>query len=324
MMGELAVEKPVKKNFPLLRSQKKFPSTKSCALLEDFSLQEGIEKKATQKTRRNSRVDELERIFLRYDWQNKNYLGFEVLERRLKKVHPFTAKQIEEFASTRLPKHQDKRGFFLHAGDFISIIINNSNGRRFTLHLEGVSERIRGLGSKNEKSITIYGDVGYSVGFRMKKGGKIVVHGDADESAGNEMRGGELTIMGNSGKEACVRMKGGKVTILGNAGDGCCRWMGGGELEVRGNVGDNLGDTCKKGKIVVHGNAGKEVGDFMCGGEIHIEGDIESVGTLQSKVAEPKVKIFNKGKQVEMVLRVAEILMDGSYNYLFRKKEEKI
>jgi formylmethanofuran dehydrogenase subunit C len=102
------------------------------------------------------------------------------------------------------------------------------------------------------------------------RGGKIIVEGDVDAFAAQEMRGGEVIINGDAGNYlgSAYRgnwrgMRGGKITVEGNAGSEIGTF-----IRVKGNSGAFAGVHMAKGLIIIEGKADRHVGGEMTGGTI--------------------------------------------------------
>ena len=168
------------------------------------------------------------------------------------------------------------------AGVFLSALVNNVMGKRFTVHTHNLDFEIDHLGYGNTRRLTVNGNCGDLLGEEMKRG-MILVQGNVGNEAGNEMSGGRILVRGDAGYEVGKGMKGGIIIIEGNVGD----LVGGNRFEYSGDNPPMTG-----GKIIVKGNAGDGVGEKMQGGEIHIEGDIGSIGNVVHGL------IYHKGKLV--------------------------
>lgn len=87
--------------------------------------------------------------------------------------------------------------------------------------------------------VTVRGGVGDHAGAPLpgnKKGmsgGMLVVHGDAGERLGDQLRRGQILIGGNAGAYAVSRMIAGTVLVLGSVGPHCGHGMRRGTLIVR-------------------------------------------------------------------------------------------
>jgi hypothetical protein len=171
----------------------------------------------------------------------------------------YSAKDIEDFCIV-LASFQDEEGFLHKAGIFLSALINNSAEPEFTIHTAHLAVPIHYLGFYNKKKITIEGDAGNSLGYRMEDG-YLTINGGAGHAVGQEMEGGSLTITGDAGYSVGLEMRNG--TII-----------------VDGNTGTMVGNMMRNGKISVGKDAGDNVGSNMLGGEIHIGGEIGSISRL--------------------------------------------
>lgn len=97
---------------------------------------------------------------------------------------------------------------------------------------------------------------------------------------GTFMQFGEITILGDTGTKLGFKMSGGNITCTGNVGDFAASGMIHGLIQIQGNVGDFLGGAAigerkgmRGGTVIVKGNAGDRVGDQMRRGLILIEGN---------------------------------------------------
>jgi formylmethanofuran dehydrogenase subunit C len=137
--------------------------------------------------------------------------------------------------------------------------------------------------------------------FRSK-GGKIVVHGNADHYAASMMEGGELWIDGNAGDYlgAAYRgewrgIKGGKIFVDGNAGFEIGAWMRGtkasqdkGEplIHVKGNVQLHAGHHNHGGFMIIEGDAEGNAGSEMGRGDIIVLGKTDPLASFSKDAAE--------------------------------------
>lgn len=194
----------------------------------------------------------------------------------VKKVN-CTSRDITNF-SMALTNLQHDQGFDPEKiGHFLSALINNCKDKEFTIFTESLGGP-GFLSYENTKFVTIIGNVGRDVGFKMKSG-KIVVQGNAGYHAGNRMERGSITVKGDAENDIGYRMRGGSITIEGNAEDNVGYEMHGGEITVNGNAGYAVGWDMGGGKIIVGGNVGGYTGQHMRGGSLIVEGDAgERVG----------------------------------------------
>ncbi|VVC00703.1 Molybdenum-containing formylmethanofuran dehydrogenase 1 subunit C [uncultured archaeon] len=160
-----------------------------------------------------------------------------------------------------------------NAGLFLSALINKGTDSDYYLPIRALEGCIHSLGRENCKNIRIDGDVGDSLGWKMK-GGSIIVNGNAGDYAGGNMRDGRILVKGNVGDNFGSSASGGLLEALGNAG----HYAGGSihretKIIIRGNAGLRLGGMMCSGEIIVGGNAEDEGGWAMRGGRITILGD---------------------------------------------------
>jgi hypothetical protein len=155
------------------------------------------------------------------------------------KVLDYSPSDVERF-SIILPQvvqELEVRGIstLRHAGPFLSALVNEGNGRAFTLQTEHSDLTIRGLGYANRKDVTIKGDVGIWLGHGMTSG-TIHVLGNANGLIGYRMRGGRIFVDGN-------------VTLVGEALEGGEIHIGGEIIELREDVANAR--IFHKGKLIV-------------------------------------------------------------------------
>lgn len=163
-------------------------------------------------------------------------------------------KSIAEIAAIELPAGKTKPRvdalFDISGDDASGIVIQNSSAK-----LDYI-----GNGMKTG-SITIYGDVGSYLAFKLRSG-EIVLHGNAGDFAACHMAGGMLQIKGNVGD------------FLGGALPGERKGMKGGIVLVSGNVGERAGDQMRRGLVLIEGNAGNYCASRMIAGTIGVLGSV--------------------------------------------------
>jgi formylmethanofuran dehydrogenase subunit C len=74
------------------------------------------------------------------------------------------------------------------------------------------------------------------VGFRLPKGKRLVIEGDAGDFTGIGLEGGELVVDGNTKNWTGAGMRSGKILIKKNIGLHTGEWMMGGEIYVGGRI----------------------------------------------------------------------------------------
>ena len=111
--------------------------------------------------------------------------------------------------------------------------------------------------------------------------GEISIHGDAGAQLGFKMSNGSISCKGNVGDFAASGMANGLINIHGNVGDflgaaiiGERKGMRGGTVIVKGNAGDRLGDQMRRGLILVEGNVGDYCASRMIAGTIGVLGSL--------------------------------------------------
>ena len=74
------------------------------------------------------------------------------------------------------------------------------------------------------------------LGFRLSKGRRLVIEGDAGDFTGIGLEGGELFVEGNAKNWTGAGMRNGKILVKKNIGLHTGEWMMGGEIYVGGRV----------------------------------------------------------------------------------------
>jgi hypothetical protein len=168
---------------------------------------------------------------------------------------PKTAHDVEAVCIA-LSEKQDMEYFDYKAGVFLSALINTSHSRNFRLHIGHLQRPVYVLGVLNTKNITIWGDCGDLLGFRMR-GGRIIVYGEAGADVGCEMKNGKIIVNGDVAESAGEGMSGGKLVVKGNAGETLASDMKGGEIIVHGKIkgfaAQPFAQPMSKGKITIFG-----------------------------------------------------------------------
>ncbi len=131
------------------------------------------------------------------------------------KANPFTSIDIKNFFGA-LKKYELGDDFVI-SGFFLSALINTCADDHFEIMTEHFSKKIRFLGYRNEKNVTVRGDLARHIGCRIIKG-SLEVKGMVKSDVGRHMEGGILTIEGNLEEGHCgEEMKGGKIIVNGDA-----------------------------------------------------------------------------------------------------------
>jgi hypothetical protein len=151
----------------------------------------------------------------------------------------YSSSDVERFSLIlpQITEELEERGVDTkpHIGSFLSALANEGRDTEFTIHTGNFERAIQCLGYANKKDITIIGDVGNWLGYRMTTG-TIHVYGNADLLVGYKMRGGRIFVHGNA-KIVGEAMMGGEVHVEGEI------------TEIRQRVGNAR--IYHKGKLVV-------------------------------------------------------------------------
>ena len=160
--------------------------------------------------------------------------------------------------------------FSIKGDDVNNIVIKSS------VHLlDNIGKKLRDI------NITVYGDVGYSLGEQMISG-KLEVYGNTLDYTASGMKGGSIFIYGNTGNYTC-----GKSNSL-NEG------MIDGLLFIKGNVGNNSIERMRRGNIIIEGNIGDYGCHQMISGTVMIKGKIGKFFAEEIK----RGSIFTKDKNL--------------------------
>jgi formylmethanofuran dehydrogenase subunit C len=167
-----------------------------------------------------------------------------------------TARDIEGFSLFVLPNvYQNWDHFNRKAGFFLSGLINHCKEMDITINTQKIETLIRTLGYRNSRNITVMGNVGSDLGYKMI-GGSILVEGNATGIVGCQMKNGIITIKRNAGDSVGPYMEGGTIIIEGDARNEVGYGMEGGEIHVLGKIGYigrlKHGKIYHKGKLIVN------------------------------------------------------------------------
>ena len=143
-----------------------------------------------------------------------------------------TENEVAAFCS-RLANYIKREDDAFKPGLFLSALINTSSGKRFVINVQDMIPMAM-LGYKNIKKITIIGDVGDGLGYKMQKG-RIHVLGNVADYVGNTMTGGRIIIEGNAG-DTGLCMQGGEIHVNGEIGEVDDIHMTGGRIIHKGKV----------------------------------------------------------------------------------------
>ncbi|MFA5856787.1 MAG: hypothetical protein WC867_05485 [Candidatus Pacearchaeota archaeon] len=123
----------------------------------------------------------------------------------------FPRDAIEEFINEHLDIHDEEYKFSPDPGIFISALINKSKEERFNLNFREKNKDISILGYRNNKIITIEGNVGSHLGKKMESG-LITLNGDCLHYPGMRMKDGTIIINGKT-PSAGLYVEGGKIIV---------------------------------------------------------------------------------------------------------------
>jgi methylamine---glutamate N-methyltransferase subunit B len=142
-------------------------------------------------------------------------------------------------------------------------------------HPDGAHNIAVGLDADVE--VHVRGHAGYYVGGMNKRAG-IIVHGNAERGAGENMISGTVCITGNASESAGASAHGGLLVIHGDAAGRCGISLKGGDIVVGGNIGHAAMFMAQAGRLLVCGNAGPGLGDSLYEAVIYVGGNIEGLG----------------------------------------------
>ena len=137
-------------------------------------------------------------------------------------------------------------------------------------------------------SLSITGVPGNALGAYLN-GGKIVVHGNAQDAVGDTMNDGTIIVHGSIGDAAGYAMRGGKIYVKGNAGYRAGIHIKAYEdksptMIIGGTCGSFLGEYQAGGTIIVLGLTAQErpiVRNFPCtgmhGGTMFLRGSCDAI-----------------------------------------------
>ena len=143
--------------------------------------------------------------------------AYEVAERYVKEID-YAAEDIEDFCFAF--ENTQKIPYLIPgpAGLYISALCNYAKEEEIILKLSELKTEINLLG------------------FRLSKGRRLVIEGDAGDFTGIGLEGGELVVEGNAKNWTGAGMRSGKITVKKNIGLHTGEWMMGGEICVGGRV----------------------------------------------------------------------------------------
>jgi len=143
--------------------------------------------------------------------------AYEVAEKHVREID-YCAEDIEDFCFAL--ENTQKIPYFIPgpAGLYISALCNYAEEEEIVLKLSELKTEIN------------------LIGFRLPKGKRLVVEGDAGDFTGIGLEGGELVVEGNTKNWTGAGMRSGKILVKKNIGLHTGEWMMGGEIYVGGRI----------------------------------------------------------------------------------------
>jgi len=143
--------------------------------------------------------------------------AYEVAEKYVKEID-YSAEDIEDFCFAL--ENTQKIPYLIPgpAGVYLSALCNYADEEEILLKLSELKTEIN------------------LVGFRLPKGKRLVIEGDAGDFTGMGLEGGELVVEGNAKNWTGAGMRNGKISVKKNIGLHTGEWMMGGEIYVGGRV----------------------------------------------------------------------------------------
>jgi glutamate synthase domain-containing protein 3 len=128
-----------------------------------------------------------------------------------------------------------------------------------------------------EIEVEIDGHVGYYCAG-MNKLATVRVHGNASTGLAENMMSGRVVIEGNASQSAGATGHGGLLVVHGDAAARCGISMKGIDIVVRGSVGHLSGFMAQTGRMVVCGDAGEALGDSIYEARLYVRGAVAGLG----------------------------------------------
>jgi methylamine---glutamate N-methyltransferase subunit B len=125
--------------------------------------------------------------------------------------------------------------------------------------------------------VEIEGHVGYYCAG-MNKRATVRVHGNASTGLAENMMSGRVVIEGNASQSAGATGHGGLLVVHGDAAARCGISMKGIDIVVRGSVGHLSGFMAQTGRLVVCGDAGEALGDSIYEARVYVRGSVAGLG----------------------------------------------
>ncbi len=143
--------------------------------------------------------------------------AYEIAEKHVREID-YTAEDIEDFCFAL--ENTQKIPYFIPgpAGLYISALCNYAKEEEILLKLSELKTEIN------------------LIGFRLPKGKRLIIEGDAGDFTGIGLEGGELVVEGNTKNWTGAGMRSGKILVKKNIGLHTGEWMMGGEIYVGGRI----------------------------------------------------------------------------------------
>ena len=128
-----------------------------------------------------------------------------------------------------------------------------------------------------EIEVEIAGHVGYYCAG-MNKLATVRVHGNAGPGLAENMMSGRVVVDGNASQSAGATGHGGLLVVHGDASARCGISMKGIDIVVKGSVGHLSAFMAQTGRLVVCGDAGEALGDSIYEARIYVQGEVDGLG----------------------------------------------
>ena len=153
--------------------------------------------------------------------------------------------------------------------------------------------------------VEVEGHVGYYCAG-MNKRATVRVHGNASTGLAENMMSGRVVIEGNASQSAGAAGHGGLLVVHGDAAARCGISMKGIDIVVRGSVGHLSGFMAQTGTLVVCGDAGDALGDSLYEARIYVRGAVAGLG---ADCVEKPLRKKHRAELAELIQR-AEVDAD--------------
>ena len=155
--------------------------------------------------------------------------------------------------------------------------------------------------------VEVEGHVGYYCAG-MNKRATVRVHGNASTGLAENMMSGRVVIEGNASQSAGATGHGGLLVVHGDAAARCGISMKGIDIVVGGSVGHMSAFMAQTGCLVVCGDAGEALGDSIYEARLYVRGSVASLGAdcIEKELRDEHVE------QVRGLLEAAAIDADPS------------